>query len=323
MAIYRDLLAWILLWCAVVRLIRRVVPAKHAASVVSLVRLVASIRHLVYSIMYKFTYLSCLLRGQTYCATTVLWGSVTLLQTAWPQYAFDFSLERHSEQATFGIRDFILFSIAYFATDMVFDPDPRFLVHHILSIAAMLTTSACTMLEGTFLITAVIAEVGGVMYHVSKIVQRDWMTRLFLYVYSLTRLVLMPVFIGWLVLGLRHDFHWLYLWATSGTACLVGININWCFKQWARYHRSQKSCKLAGDLPAASNVHTALLGHASDTVTGGTASNESGPCDQTAPGAPVPSGSHSKLVPYSQYHDHKTLSRRLSEHIALIWDILS
>ena len=112
MAIYRDLLAWILLWCAVVRLIRRVVPAKHAASVVSLVRLVASIRHLVYSIMYKFTYLSCLLRGQTYCATTVLWGSVTLLQTAWPQYAFDFSLERHSGQATFGIRDFILFSKA-------------------------------------------------------------------------------------------------------------------------------------------------------------------------------------------------------------------
>jgi len=244
-----NLLGWVLLWCVLVFLIRSVVPSKHAASFVSLVRFASTF--LAASAPFgscgdigidTYHRALCLVCEQTYCIVTVFWGSATLLRATWPKYAFDFSLKT-PKGATLGIDDFLQFSIAYFATDLVFDPDPRFVVHHVLTISAMVTVSACSTLQGALLLMAVMAEIGGVMYHMSKIVQEDKFTRVFLYVYSFTRLVLMPVFIGWLCVGLHHDFRLSHLWATCGTGCLVALNVSWCLKQWARYHRETSATR--------------------------------------------------------------------------------
>lgn len=149
---------------------------------------------------------------------------------------FDFEI---SEGNRTWVDSFLAFTIAYFSTDMIFDYDPRFITHHVLCILAVATTLVFPHLEGTFLITAMIAETGGVMYHVSKLVHRDAMTITFLYTYSFTRMVLFPLFLIWLLCGMmlnKKDVTVPNVWATAGTLVLVAINIRWSFTQWARLY---------------------------------------------------------------------------------------
>jgi hypothetical protein len=269
----------------------------------------------------------------------VLWGSDTLLRCMWPKYAFDFTLTSCTSRGL-DLEDFLLFSVAYFATDIVFDPDPRFLTHHLLSIAAMGTTWMCAQLQGTFLMTAVVAEVGGVAFHLSKMIQRRWMTLTFLFVYSFTRLAVMPVFISWLVLGLMHEFRWLYLWASTGTACLVVINIRWCFMQWQRFFKSSARSRRHPTDGEAKTESSAVSSGSGDEVLArpgadssaddASAVSESGSArlksaDDVVSGPPNSRcvDPEPRLVPYSEYHQHKTVTRQLSEHLSLVWDILS
>jgi multisubunit Na+/H+ antiporter MnhC subunit len=165
----------------------------------------------------------------SYCASTVLYGAVALSRHTWPENAFDFELHG------VGVDSFILFSVAYFATDLVFDWDPRFVAHHVLSLSAMVTTALAPPLQGAFVLTALIAEVGGVAFHVSKLVRRPWMTLLFLVVYSLTRLLAFPALLGWLLNSLLTRPRPVFVWATLGTAGLAVINIRWCRMQWRRF----------------------------------------------------------------------------------------
>ncbi len=94
--------------------------------------------------------------------------------------------------------------------------------------------------------TALIAEIGGVMFHVSKLAQHRLAEVLFLVVYSITRMVAFPIFIAWLYRSILFTpaasttTQAVNLWAASGTAVLVKINISWCLKQWqVRYTRAR------------------------------------------------------------------------------------
>eukprot|EP01006_Ploeotia_vitrea_P008960 TRINITY_DN21184_c0_g1_i1.p1 TRINITY_DN21184_c0_g1~~TRINITY_DN21184_c0_g1_i1.p1 ORF type:complete len:285 (+),score=78.53 TRINITY_DN21184_c0_g1_i1:99-953(+) len=185
----------------------------------------------------------------TFCVFTVVWGSAALWQTAATQHesltgrvvkwaAFDNYLVTAAPWR-FSMIDYLLCSVAYMSTDLVFDYDPRFVAHHLLSISAMATTAAHPHLQGTFLMTAVIAEIGGVVFHVSKLVRRDWMTLTFLATYSFTRLVAFPAFIVWLLASLPQSPTLINMWATFGTCALVLININWCSRQWRWYLRAK------------------------------------------------------------------------------------
>jgi TLC domain len=200
------------------------------------------------------------LTSLTYCFATVCW-TVYLLTSYGriPSNAFDnFELQHSSLSETesnshyaekfsvahpdtwyivLSFESFLMFSVAYFSTDMLFDYDPRFVTHHVLSLLAMVTTWMFPNLQGAFTCTALIAEVGGVMFHVSKLIQRNWMTLTFLYVYSFTRVICFPLFLGWLISSLLTQPTVHNIWATTGTAGLIGINVNWCRKQWMRYLR--------------------------------------------------------------------------------------
>ena len=193
-----------------------------------------------------------------YCASTVVWTGLILYGEAkkFPVHRpFDFQV---SQQSRNYIQAFLAYTIAYFSTDMIFDYDPRFVTHHLLSILAVVTTLLYPNLEGTFLMTALIAEIGGVMYHVSKLMQKDLMTIIFLYTYSFTRLVLFPPFIVWLVYGMWfNDEHRTVpnVWATLGTAVLVSINIRWSFIQWSRLYPQAKAPVDAPATPHKSPSH--------------------------------------------------------------------
>jgi hypothetical protein len=138
-----SLLGYLALWVGVVfacRALQRNSP-KNAASLVSL----------------------------TYCATTVLWSVGALSAVPVPSNPFDYDLSPALElraNATLdaaapasvmtlalsvplamSMRDYILFSIAYFSTDLLFDWDPRFVAHHLLSLCAMVTTLLYPHLE--------------------------------------------------------------------------------------------------------------------------------------------------------------------------------
>jgi len=159
-----------------------------------------------------------------------------------------------SEGPWMGIREFIVFSVAYFSTDLYYDWDPRFVTHHLLSLSAMATTWMFPFLQGSFSLTAFIAEIGGVVYHLSKLVQRPWMTMTFLYVYAFTRVVMFPAFLAWLLRSLWANFQWVKLWATGGTCLLVFINISWCRKQWLRFHPAFQGRHMAPTVGESDNL---------------------------------------------------------------------
>lgn len=227
-----ELFAQVAIWSACVAACRAVFPrpSGDAASLVSL----------------------------TYCGATVAWAGVAVAAEvpSWPSNAFDFELGEHPWGAAFGIRWYLLFSVAYFSTDLVFDYDPRFVTHHVLSLAAMLTTWLVPGLQGSFAMTAGIAEIGGVAYHVSKLVRRDAVTWAYLWTYAGTRLVLFPALMLWLVvsLGVAHPLFLVRLWATSGTGVLVAINVKWCMKSWARFDRQLLERRAAAAAAELKNV---------------------------------------------------------------------
>lgn len=180
----------------------------------------------------------------SYCAAAVAWSCVTLAAETWPSNGFDFKLRELPLGPGCGIHSFLLFSAAYFASDLYFDYDTRFVAHHLLSLAAMVTTWAAPNLEGSFTVSIAVAELGGVAYHVSKLVRQDWMTRTYLVVYAASRLALYPALLVWLAASLgpaTEPLFFVNLWALSGTTVLVLINVQWCYRSFVRYAAEVRS----------------------------------------------------------------------------------
>lgn len=131
-----EIAVWTLCWSLVVKFWRSVCSTHAvAASWVSLPTLDLRLR--------KSSHVPSLQVSLTYCGTTVVWGSCYLWQQAWPRNGYTFVLS--GTTTSLDILDFLAYSVAYFATDLIFDWDIRFVVHHLLSLSAMVSFSRCSL----------------------------------------------------------------------------------------------------------------------------------------------------------------------------------
>ena len=141
---------------------------------------------------------------------------------------------------------YFVVQIAYNVTDVVFDNDPNFYVHHFLCIAGSLTPllRRFDMASG-MVVNLFVAELGSVPYHVSRMAKNTFleafMRRVFLYLYGGTRLLCylpMAVFgaVRFFQVGWTENFGdsaWNF-WCVVASFAMLFINIRWFLRHWSK-----------------------------------------------------------------------------------------
>ena len=183
------------------------------------------------------------LSSLTFCVCTVVWASLRLaLHVDYDAPGFPW----HGP-FTFGADNpYMLFAIAYFTTDSILDWDVRFLLHHIVASGGFITGYFFPTLSFGVTVTALIAEIGGISYHCSRLASGTRLQQpaylVFLFTYGATRTI---GFIPWCIYGWywmlaapTPEF-WLKLWGTTASTIITYINLQWLRQQYRRYRKLQ------------------------------------------------------------------------------------
>lgn len=200
----------------------------------------------------------CLLRDNVFLARAIgslvynVWAVVLsgwLLVSLAKREAFpwvSYSLDVQADREMMGQAEYLIFlSVGYFTSDLVLDPDPTFVVHHLVCVVACVSAYVEPTVLAILATEVLLAEIGGILYNGAKLFRgtrlQEAMREVQFVGYAFSRLCLMlpwTVYLVSLSTGLPGQLPdsqaSMQLFSVFGSVLILVINIRFLLAQRAR-----------------------------------------------------------------------------------------